>query len=141
MAKLIVSDLMTDKVYSIHQDEDLERLSELMNDIHIRHVPVVDDDGVVQGLVSQRDLLGSVLYAQRDIPQNDLREILKGMKVSEIMVKGIETADPEQAIEDAGAIMFDNKLGCLPIVENDKLVGILTEADFVKYLVDHAGEL
>lgn len=140
MAKLLVSDLMTDKVYSIHQDEDLERLHELMNDIHIRHVPVVDDDGIVQGLVSQRDLLRSVLYAQEDVPQNDLRQILKGMKVSEIMVKGIETVDPEQAIEEAGAIMFDNKLGCLPVVDNDKLIGILTEADFVKYIVDHAGD-
>lgn len=140
MAKLLVSDLMTDKVYSIHQDEDLERLHELMNDIHIRHVPVVDDDGIVQGLVSQRDLLKSVLYAQEDVPQNDLRQILKGMKVSEIMVKGIETVDPEQAIEEAGAIMFDNKLGCLPVVDNDKLIGILTEADFVKYIVDHAGD-
>lgn len=141
MANLRVEDLMTDMVYSVHQDEDLERLTELMNDIHIRHVPVVDDEGIVQGLVSHRDLLGSVLYAQREIPANDFREVLKGMKVAEIMVKGVETVDPQQAIEEAGAIMFDNKLGCLPVVENEKLIGILTEADFVKYVVDHAGEL
>lgn len=135
MSSLIVSDLMTEKVYSIRPGEDLARLADLMDDIHIRHVPVVDDDRVVIGLVSQRDLVREVLHASRDLPFSELRELLKRKNVRSIMTTDVETAEPDTKLEDAGQLMLDNKLGCLPVVEGDRLIGILTEADFVKFAV------
>ena len=140
MATLQVQDLMTDHVFSVRENEDLAKLTSLMEDIHVRHVPVVDEEGILRGLVSHRDLLSSVLYAQQDLPQNELQELLKSMTVQEIMVEGVETAEAGQDIVEAGNIMLDNKLGCLPVVEGDRLVGILTEADFVKFVVKTAGE-
>ncbi len=139
MATLQVQDLMTDHVFSVRENEDLAQLTALMEDIHVRHVPVIDEEGILRGLVSHRDLLSSVLYAQQDLPQNELQELLKSMTVKEIMVEGVETAEADQDITDAGSIMLDNKLGCLPVVEGDRLVGILTEADFVKFVVKTAG--
>lgn len=132
---LKVRELMTEKVYSIQPDEDLSRLVELMGDLHIRHVPVVDDEGDVIGLVSHRDLLKSVLYAADEISYSDMREALQEIPVSDVMIPDVETIEPDASIEEAGNIMIDNKMGCLPVVENDKLVGILTESDFVKYVV------
>ena len=135
MSSLLVRDLMTEKVYSIRPGEDLARLIDLMDDIHIRHVPVVDDDRVIVGLVSQRDLIREVLHAPNDLPFSELRELLKRKNVRSIMTTDVETVEPETKLEDAGQLMLDNKLGCLPVAEGDRLVGILTEADFVKFTV------
>lgn len=135
MSSLIVRDLMTEEVYSVRPSEDLARLVDLMDDIHVRHVPVVDDDRVIVGLVSQRDLVREVLHGSRDLPFSALRELLQLKDVRSIMTTDVETVEPDTKIEDAGQIMLDNKLGCLPVVDGGRLVGILTEADFVKYTV------
>ena len=135
MASLLVRDLMTEKVYSIHPGEDLARLVDLMDDIHVRHVPVVDDERIIVGLVSQRDLVREVLHATRDLPFSHVRELLKHKNVRSIMTTDVETVEPDTKVDEAGQIMLDNKLGCLPVVEGDRLVGILTEADFVKFTV------
>ncbi|MCC6273011.1 MAG: CBS domain-containing protein [Deltaproteobacteria bacterium] len=106
MGKLKVMDLMTENVFSVNADEDLARLSDLMEDIHVRHMPVKDKEGRLVGLVSQRDLLRSALYTSKDLPLTEQRELLRRMTVG----------------------------------EGGKLVGILTEADFVKFVVE-GGEI
>ena len=136
--KLHVRDLMTGRVFSVEPDEDLARLVDLMDDIHVRHVPVVDEDRIVVGLVSQLDLFRSVMYAATDLPLAEMRELLKATEVRTIMTTAVETIDPDTEIEEAAQIMLDNKLGCLPVVEGGRLTGILTEADFVKYVAAHA---
>lgn len=140
MAKLKVRDLMTEKVLSIKANEDLARLNNIMTDINVRHVPVVDDEENVIGIVSQRDLLSSALDEEGAFPASQQREMLQNVKVEEIMVTNPETAEPDQDIVEAGQSMLDSKLGCLPVVEDTRLVGILTEADFVKYVVEHGDE-
>jgi CBS domain-containing membrane protein len=132
---LLVSDLMTEKVYSIRPGEDLARLADLMDDLHVRHVPVVDEDRVVVGLVSHRDLVRQVLHASAELPLAEMRQLLKGKDVRSIMITDVETAEPDMEIGEAGQLMLDNKLGCLPVVLGGRLVGILTEADFVKHVV------
>jgi len=140
MGKLKVMDLMTENVFSVNADEDLARLSDLMEDIHVRHMPVKDKEGRLVGLVSQRDLLRSALFTAKDLPLTEQRELLQRMTVGEIMTADPETAEMDDDIEEAGRVMLDNKLGCLPVVEGGKLVGILTEADFVKFVVE-GGEI
>lgn len=136
MENLKVRDLMTENVYSIQADEDLDKLNELMGEIHVRHVPVVDGDGDIVGLVSQRDLIRSALDTIGALPKPQQKELLGNTKVSEIMVSNPETADPDMDIVEAGRIMLDNKWGCLPVSEGNHLIGILTEADFIKYVVE-----
>ena len=137
MEKLKVQDLMTERVLSIQADEDLEKLNELMGEIQVRHIPVVDDEGDLIGIVSQRDLLRSALDTIGILPQAQQKDLLSNTTVREIMVADPETVEAGQNIDEAGQIMLDNKLGCLPVVEGYKLVGILTEADFVKFLATH----
>src|SRR5512139_3521826 len=112
--KLRVRDLMTDRVFSIHPDEDLARLVELMDDIHVRHVPVVDADHTVVGLVSQLDLIRSVMYASSDLPLAEMRDLLKTADVRSIMTTDIETIEADADIDEAAGLMLENKLGCLP---------------------------
>lgn len=137
MPKLQVKDLMTDKVFSIQKDEDLDRLNNLMTEINVRHVPVVDKDGELLGIVSQRDLLRSALDTIGVLPQAEQKDLLSSTTVQEIMVPDPETAEADQDLDEAGQLMLDNKMGCLPVVEGKRLVGILTEADFIRYLVEH----
>ncbi|MFO1519268.1 MAG: CBS domain-containing protein [bacterium] len=136
MPKLKVRDLMTEKVYSIRPDEDLARLNDLMSDLRVRHVPVVDEEGNLQGIVSHRDLLRSALDTEGALPLSEQRDLLRNTAVREIMVVEPETAEADQEIQQAGRVMLENKLGCLPVVEGERVVGILTEADFVKYVVE-----
>jgi CBS domain-containing protein len=63
---------------------------------------------------------------------------LSKIKAGDIMVKQVKHAYLAQDIRQAGKIMLDNKYGCLPVLRGMELVGILTEADFVKYIVEHA---
>jgi len=137
MEKLKVKDLMTDSVLSIHAEEDLEKLNALMGEINVRHVPVVDDEGEVIGIVSQRDLLRSALDTIGVLPQVQQKDLLSSTTVREIMVADPQTVEADENIEEAGQIMLDAKWGCLPVVEGKRLVGILTESDFIKYVVSN----
>lgn len=134
MEPILVRDLMTSKVFTLHPEATMARLYDLMDSKHIRHLPVVDEDGDLVGLVTHRDLLRSALTDRSDLPMAIHRQVLETVLVSEIMTTAVETIEPDQDIRDAVDLMMENKFGCLPVVEGERLVGILTEADFVRYL-------
>jgi CBS domain-containing membrane protein len=132
--KLTVRDLMTDKVVAAQRDDSLESLHELMQDRGFRHIPVVDPEGILLGLVSHRDLLRHALIEQSDVPRYVEREVLRQLTAVDVMTETVETADPDMDIRLAAQTMFENKYGCLPVVEGERLLGILTEADFVRFM-------
>jgi CBS domain-containing membrane protein len=134
MEPILVRDLMTPKVFTLRPEATMARLYELMDSKHIRHLPVVDREGDLVGLVTHRDLLRSALTDRSDLPMAIQRQVLETVLVSEIMTTTVETIEPDQDIRDAVDLMLENKFGCLPVVEGEHLVGILTEADFVRYL-------
>lgn len=134
MNPLLVRDLMTQRVFAVRPNDDLATLRDLMVDKNVRHVPVVDDDSELVGLVSHRDLLRRSLIEQADVPNFVERAVLEKLTVGELMVTSVETIAPETDIREAAQLMFEHKYGCLPVVEHRRLVGILTEADFVRFL-------
>jgi len=134
-----VRELMTERLYTLGPQDDLEELYELMDDHRIRHVPVVDRDGDLVGLVSQRDLARGALGPQDALPLNVQQELMRRRKVREIMSTEVETVDPDVELSVAAQMMLDNKIGCLPVVEGEHLVGILTEADFVRWYLERRG--
>lgn len=130
---LTVRDLMTEVVLSVHPDDTVEKVYDLMNERGIRHLTVVDADGDLVGLVSHRDLLRHSPIERAEVPVFLVREILRRTLVEEVMTSEIETAGPELPLSEAAQVMFDNKFGCLPVIQDSKLVGILTESDFVRW--------
>ena len=130
-----VRDLMTDRVYTLGPLDDLESLYELMDEHHVRHVPVVDRDGDLVGLVTQRDLARHALGPQEDLPLSMQQEILRRRRVREIMATEIDKVEPDESLKTAAEMLIENKIGCLPVVEGEHLVGILTESDFVRLYV------
>jgi len=128
-----VRDLMTDHVFTLLPVDDLEALYDLMDAHHVRHVPIVDRDGDLVGLVTQRDLARSALGSQDVLPLSVQQEILRRRKVREIMATEVETVEPDESLRAAAEMLLENKIGCLPVVEGTHLVGILTESDFVRH--------
>ena len=100
----------------------------------MRHVPIVNADSEILGLVTHRDLLRAAPIEQDDTPGFVERAVLARQKILDIMTTDVETILPDADIREAAQIMFENKFGCLPVVEGRRLVGILTEADFVRLM-------
>jgi CBS domain-containing membrane protein len=127
-----VRDLMTEKVVSVGPGTDLLTVRNLMDDRLIRHLPVVED-GMVVGLISQRDLL-RVAADRSDLPLSLAFDVLRTTRAGDVMTRDVETVGADDALEDAARLMLDNKYGCLPVADGGELCGILTEADFVRYV-------
>src|SRR5436305_5163736 len=133
MTDLRVRDLMTPDVVSVRPEDSVAAAHELMLDHRIRHLVVMDKDGDLVGLLTHRDLLRHSLIERAELPLSLQRSVMRRIRVEEVMTSEVETADPGQWLQEAAQVMFENKLGCLPVVEGPRVMGILTEADFVRH--------
>jgi CBS domain-containing protein len=131
--RLTVRELMTEGVFAVDANDDLATVSDLMDARGIRHAPVVAGGRLV-GLISHRDLLRYALKGQVGASPEIERAAQLRLRAEEIMTRDVVTVGPEQDIREAARIMLEGKFGCLPVVENARLVGILTESDFVRFL-------
>lgn len=132
--KIAVSDAMTGRVYTVEPDDPLSLAWEVMRERGVRHVPVLDAEGDLVGLVTHRDLLRASLVEQNDLPRVIEGALLERTRVADVMIQNVETVSPEDELPDAARLMLEQKFGCLPVVEGRRLVGILTESDFVRWV-------
>ncbi len=131
MAATVVSDLMTQDVKTITPGANLLVLADLFDSNDMRHVPVVDDEGEVVGLVSDRDLLRNVLTDQADVPLSVRQTAMRDALGESIMTADVITVEPNASLRTAARLLLDNKFGCLPVTEDAILLGIVTQADFL----------
>ncbi len=134
-----VADIMTRRVIVLREEDNLVRLSEGMERYHLRHLPVTSEDKLV-GLITHRDLLRltvSSLMADDPTEQEKQTTLFENTFVAEVMTPDPITVSPDTPVKQAAKEMIETKYGCLPVVdENQKLVGIVTEHDFINLLVD-----
>ena len=129
-------DIMARKVVTCAANDTLAHVQNLMREHSIRHVPVVDPDtGDFQGLVTQKTMLREVFRIADRFGMADFEHQANKKKVAELMDTGVETIQPQLPLLEAGRYFVSCKHGCLPVVDNGKIVGILTSADFVKLSV------
>lgn len=136
MVRLRARDLMTSEVFTVPPEADVLQAQDLMYDKNIRHVPVVDDEGALAGLISDRDLIRRTATAGVDLPLTTQRDVLRSLKARDVMTADVETVDVDDDLSVAAQLMLENKYGCLPVLEEGLLAGILTEADFVRFVAD-----
>ena len=127
-----VGDLMTRDVVTLRRDESLDIADNIMTLGRIRHMPVVDAEGRVVGVVSQRDLYRSALVNSLGVSAAEGRAAMKTVRVDDVMSAPVRSVESDTPLAEAAREMLHHKLGCLPVVEAERLVGILTEADFVQ---------
>ncbi len=133
-----VQDIMTTDLFTLYESDNLQMLDEMMKWRAIRHIPVIDDTRRIVGIMTHRDLL-KVSASVYDLKKKQSDENnYKNLNIGDVMARNLVTITPEIELKRAAKIMFENKLGCLPVVdgENKVLVGIITEADFVKFFVE-----
>ncbi len=126
---LAVRDVMSTDLVTVSPQESARRAYELMRDRRFRHLPVVADGRLV-GIVSDRDLRPVLLSPG-----------LAGATVAEIMSEEPTTIAPEAPVEDAASLIVVKKIGCLPVLDGERLVGIVTETDLLAVLVELLGLL
>ncbi len=126
----LVRDVMTQEVATLERNDRLSTADNVMRLGRIRHMPVLDDGNLV-GLVTQRDLFRGALLKALGYGLTAEQTMLDTLAVKEVMATDLVTIAPDATLQEAAGIMVERKIGCLPVVENAKLVGILTEGDFV----------
>ena len=135
-----VRDWMTSEVASVRRNEQLVIADDLMRLGRIRHTPVLDDhsDDLV-GIVSQRDLFRGALAGALGYGQHAQQKVMGMLFIKDIMSTDPITTTPDTPLVDAARVMLERKIGCLPVLEDGRLVGILTESDFLRFAAEHAG--
>jgi acetoin utilization protein AcuB len=126
---------------TITPDASFYEARNLIHEKGVRHLPVVDKSDVLVGIVTDRDIRQASPSDATLLSVQELNYLLGKLKVSSFMTPKAKliTITPDTIIEEAVQLMHDNKIGCLPVVENGKLYGIFTETDALDHLVDIFG--
>jgi len=129
----LVRDVMRTELITLEQDEHLTLAHDLMKLGRIRHMPVLSHHRLV-GIVSQRDLFRAAVSSVLGFRAAAEREWLAKIRVAEVMTKDVITARPDWTIRQAVDVMLERRVGCLPVVEGERLVGLLSETDCLRLL-------
>jgi acetoin utilization protein AcuB len=131
---MLLEEIMKTDVHTLAPSQTVQDVLDLFEDNRIRHAPVVED-GKVVGVVTERDLKDALPSRFSVSPKINAYE----MKVSEIMTKNPITGHPMDFVEETALTFYDQKIGCLPVVSHDKLVGFLTETDLLYKYIELTG--
>lgn len=132
---LSVAEIMTTEPITLSPDDSLHDARRLMSEHHIRHIPVVEEDGRVAGIVTQRDVLAAadstLIVSLEDAgPQEEY------IALSSFMTMDVHTVDEHASLRGTALYLQKNKVGCLPVVRDGRLVGIITDSDFVAVAIN-----
>ena len=136
---MLVGARMTHPVITIHPKRPIHDALNLMNKEHIRRLPVVDKKGDLLAMVSESDLLHASPSDATSLSIYELNYLLSKITIKHIMSTDVITVTEDTPIEEAARIMADNKIGGLPVVLNNKVVGIITETDLFKVFLELLG--
>ena len=131
MENLQVRDVMTAEVTTLQRNDKLTLADDIMGLGRIRHLPVLDENGQMAGIVTQRDLFRGALAKALGYGERAQRQLMDTLVVKEVMTSDVITTTPDTPLAEAARVLIERKIGCLPVVEGGRLVGIITEEDFV----------
>lgn len=135
MKELTARDLMTEKVVTLKVNEDINLAENVMRLGRIRHLPVVNDKGHLVGLVTHRDLLKAQVSTLADLSEEERSNISRSVPAEKIMTRDLLTVTPGAPVLEVARAMREHKFGCIPVVEEEVLKGIITEADFMDLVI------
>jgi acetoin utilization protein AcuB len=122
---MLVRNRMSSPAITVRADTSFQQALALMQERGIRRLPVVDDRGALIGIVAQRDVLIAAL-----------RFLQSRVEVLEVMATRVVTATPDMSLTRVAQLLLDNKIGGLPVIDNGKVVGIITESDIFRCFVE-----
>lgn len=127
---MLVRDRMSEHPVTIRSDADYKVALRLMQQHGLHHVPVLDERDQLVGIVAERDLLLAATHHLQSV-----------VEVGEVMHRGVVTAKRDMPIAEAAALMVDNRIGGLPVVDGrQRVVGVITESDIFRAFVEMQGD-
>ncbi len=129
----VVREIMMGSPVTLSPNDALDLVSNIMSLGRIRHIPVVEDGRLV-GILSQSDLLGTASNAILGIKQKSKTALLKSFQIKDIMRKKVVTVSSNTPIAEAAHLMREKKIGCVPVVSDETLVGLVTTTDILRYV-------
>ena len=136
---MYVAQIMSRPVDTVTADLKLSQVAKLMRDKGRRFLPVVDGDGRLVGLVSHRELERAEPSSITTLSVGEVNYLMAKVKVAQVMRAQVISCGPDTLVEEAGQLMRDRRIGCLPVVEGERLVGIITDDDILDFLLDITG--
>lgn len=130
---------MSEKIVTIGAGDRLSTVEDIMTLGRVRHMPVVHG-GKLVGVVSERDLLRASLSNLTRFDTEERRAFLNAVEIARVMSAPPVVIDADASVEEAALVMAERKIGCLPVMEGEKLVGLLTETDLLRYFAGVAPE-
>jgi acetoin utilization protein AcuB len=134
-----VGRIMRKDLVTVPPDTSIVKAKDIIAEKLIEHLLVVDGDGNLVGIVSDRDLKQTWASPATTLSVHELNYLLRQLTVEMMMVKKIITVTPGTTVERAARIMQDNRISALPVVKNEKLIGIITTTDVMGVLLDAIG--
>ena len=133
MTEGTVSKIMATDVVALDRNASLGSAKDIMDQRRLRHFPVVENGNVV-GVVSQRDLFRASLASMLGYEERTKKAFLDNLSIKGIMSDPPITVTADTGISEAARLMVEKKVGCLPVVDGKRLIGLVTETDFLKVL-------
>jgi len=135
---MYVADWMTKRAFTVGPDDFLSDAITLMKEKAVKHLPVLKG-GKLKGILSDRDIKEYSPSKATTLDIYELHYILANTRIKELMKVKVTTTTPDTPVEEAAMIMLDRNIGCLPVIENGSLVGIISDKDIFHALVDITG--
>jgi len=132
---MIVEQMMNTNVLTLQPSHSIKDAIDLLREKKIRHLPITNEDGLVVGVLSDRDIKDATPSNLIENQQNDIY----ATRIEDIMTKNPLIGHPLDFVEEVATIFYDQKIGCLPIVSSGKLVGIVTETDLLYKYIELTG--
>jgi acetoin utilization protein AcuB len=136
---MLVGERMIRRPITVGQDMPINEALTLMRQEKVRRLPVLNKKGKLVGIVSEKDLLYASPSPATALSIHELNYLLSKVTVKDVMTKDVITVEEDTALEEVARIMADNKVGSAPVMRQGKLVGIITETDVFKILLEMLG--
>ncbi len=127
---ITIDEFMTPEPYTLRETDSIDDARKVMTEKHIRHIPVTDNDNHMLGLVTQRDVLAATGHG--DVSHEGDSDI----RLSDIMIRNVSSIHKTGSLRQAAMYLQSHKYGCLPVVSDDRLVGIITDTDFIAIAIN-----
>ncbi len=133
---ITISELMTTNPYTLNATASVSEAWKIMTEKHIRHIPVTDKSNQLLGLVTQRDVLAATEPASLQGSNGVSGDIESATCLSDIMIRDVTVLHQKESLRQAAVYMQSHKYGCMPVVSDDGLIGIITDSDFVAIAIN-----
>ncbi len=136
---MLVRDRMTPNPTTVTPDTSVKEALELLRSRAFRHLPVVDREGRLVGITTEKSLVYASPASDLSLSVFEVDFLLSRMKVEQVMTREVVTVSPDLPIEEAARVMIDHRIGCLPVVEEGRLIGIISDTDIFRVFVEGLG--